>query len=181
MKQKSNKLELGCGNRPTPGYLHQDIIALVKLDFKLDPWELPIPENTLSEVLALGVMEHLRFEDFDKTLKQVYRMLAPGGVFLFDVPDIKVWSEYLYKVTHELEAPFSKEHVYSTIWGWQRWQGDEHKCGWTEKDLFEKLFDTGFWVKPGLEAMRQRNIKRNRFDRPEDAHIYIEAEKKTYI
>lgn len=166
------KLELGVGNRPTDGYLHQDIIELVPLSYKCQPWEINPQNNRFTEVLALGVMEHLRFEDFRKTVKNVYDLLEPGGIFLFDVPDITVWSEYLYKVLHGKEVPFTKEHILSTIYGWQRWPGDEHKSAWTRDDLLIELKD--FELSDGLEDLKQRAV-RNRFTRPEDAHIYIKA------
>ena len=57
---KPLKLELGVGERPTEGYLHQDISNAggVKLDFVCPPWEIPVEDNSLTEVLALGVVEH---------------------------------------------------------------------------------------------------------------------------
>ena len=129
-----DKLELGSGEKPTLGYLHQDIInhPAVKLDFICNPWEIQLPENTLSEVLALAVMEHLRFKEFKKTLRHIYKILKKGGGFLFDVPDMKVWSEYLYNLTHGMQHknPFPTKHIWATFYGWQRWPGDEHKCGW---------------------------------------------------
>ena len=80
---KLSKLELGVGERPTEGYLHQDISnnSSVNLDFACPPWLIPIDDNSLTEVLALGVVEHLRFEEVSKTAANVYRMLAPGGCF----------------------------------------------------------------------------------------------------
>jgi len=118
---KHDKLELGCGQRPAPGYLHQDITRQpgVELDFNCQIWEIPLKENSLSEIIALALMEHLCFADFTKALKHIYKLLSPGGIFLFDIPDIKIWSEYLYYITHGMpeKSPFSKEHVYATIWG----------------------------------------------------------------
>ncbi len=176
------KLELGCGDRPTPGYLHQDITQLVPLDYKCQPWEVDLPENSLSEVIAIGVMEHLRFEDFRKTLKHVYFMLEPNGIFLFDVPDIKVWSKYLYDVLHNKPTPFTREHIFSTMYGWQRWPGDEHKSCWTYEDLFDELAEIGFLVSStgfiALQEIMNCNIVRNRFTRPEDAHCYVKAIKR---
>ena len=99
------KLELGVGERPTEGYLHQDISSAsgVCLDFTCPPWEISIEDSALTEVLALGVVEHLRFDEVGKTAANAFRMLGSGGCFIFDVPDMKIWSEYLYNVTHGME------------------------------------------------------------------------------
>ena len=174
------KLELGVGDRPTEGYLHQDIIALTTLDFMCNPWEVDLPENSLDEVIAVGVMEHLRFADFHKTLKHIHKLLKPDGIFLFDVPDLLVWSKYLYKVLRNEEVPFTREHILSTFWGWQRWEGDEHKSGWVTDTILLYVINAGFkgleYVNP--KEFKDRGIFRNRFDRPEDAHIYVKTVKR---
>ena len=178
---KYDKLELGCGQRPTPGYLHQDITAQpdVDLDFNCSIWEIPLKENSLSEIIALAIMEHLRFADFTRALKHIHTLLAPRGEFLFDLPDIKVWSEYLYQITHGMpeKSPFSKEHVYATFWGWQRWPGDEHKCAWLKDDLFRHLHKIGFSDIRYEDAQMflSRGISRERFKNPANAHLYIRA------
>jgi len=175
------KIELGSGERPTDGYLHQDIIQLsTKLDFLCPAWELPCEADSVDEVLAIAVMENLRIEDFRKTLKKVYEILRPGGLFLFDVPDIVVWSYYLFMVTNHPEfensysVPYSKTDIYKTIVGWNRWPGDEHKSLWTGGDVYYELASVGFIVGNGFNDIKQR-VHRDRFDRPENAHIYIIA------
>lgn len=180
MTLRSTKLELGCGDRPTEGYLHQDVTAQpgVALDFLCPPWEIDLPAASLTEVIALGVMEHLRFADVRRTLGHLRTLLAPGGVFLFDVPDMAVWSEYLFNVTHgrSAENPFSDEHVWSTVYGWQRWPGDEHKSGWTRESLTSEVEAAGFRARvAGPEVFTSRGLHRNRFGRPADAHVYMEA------
>ena len=178
---KSYKLELGCGQRPTPGYLHQDITIQpgVELDFNCPIWEIPLPENSLSEVIALALMEHLRFAEFTEALRHIHQLLRPGGEFLFDLPDIKIWSEYLYYITHGSpeKSPFSREHVFATFWGWQRWPGDEHKCAWLKDDLFQHLHDIGFSdvIEESPQLFFSRGISRNRFLNPANAHLYIRA------
>lgn len=177
------KLELGCGLRPTEGYLHQDILNLdCKLDYCCKAWNIPLDEETLSEVIAIAVMEHLKIEDFRKTLKHIYKLLEPGGVFLFDVPDIKVWSQYLFLVLHTprmentSKVPYSKTDIYKTIVGWNRWEGDEHKSLWTKEDVYRELSQVGFKVSEGLDEIKKR-VHRDRFNHPENAHIYIKAVK----
>lgn len=176
----SDKLELGSGEKPTHGYLHQDITPMpgVDLDFTCNPWEIPLPENTLSEVLALGLVEHLRFEEVRMTLRHMHKILKKGGSFLFDVPDMKVWSEYLYNTTHGMsdKNPFPDSHTWNTIYGWQRWPGDEHKSGWTKESLVEEVKKAGFAeVEEGVHIFTSKGIQRGRFTRPGDAHIYIKA------
>ena len=177
---RARRLELGCGARPTPGYLHQDVTAQpgVELDFTCAPWELPLPDGALDEVLALGFVEHLRFAEVHATFAKVHALLAPGGAFLFDVPDMRVWSEYLVDLTHGRldRVPFEPQHVWSTFYGWQRWPGDEHKSGWTRESLFAALDDAGFAAREeGVEVFRARGLERRRFTRPADAHIYVRA------
>ena len=178
-----HKLELGCGNRPTDGYLHQDIIELeTKLDFCCPAWLVPLPDESLSEVIAIAVMEHLKIEDFRRALKHIHKLLIPGGVFYFDVPDIKVWSTYLFFICNApilentKDCPYSKTDVYKTIVGWNRWEGDEHKSLWIKEDVYYELDKVGFAVTDGFENIKQR-VKRDRFDHPENAHIFIKAVK----
>ena len=178
--KKLDKLELGSGERPTAGYLHQDTVSRpsIKLDFVCSPWEIPLKENSLSEVIALGVMEHLRFVEFEATLKYIYKILRKGGTFLFDVPDMKIWSEYLYNLTHghQKRNPFPPKHIWSTFYGWQRWPGDEHKSGWIREDIIKLIKEVGFSkIEEGVHIFTSKGIERGRFTRTGDAHIYIKA------
>lgn len=175
-----DRLELGCGDRPTPGYLHQDVVEVSPgtLDFLCAPWEIPLEPGSLAEVLALGVIEHLRFEEVRRTLAHAHALLKPEGIFLFDVPDMKAWSEYLYNVTHGRadENPFTEEHVWSTVYGWQRWAGDEHKSGWTDRSMRDALSAAGFSrIESGVDHFLSRGLDRRRFHRPADAHLYFKA------
>jgi predicted SAM-dependent methyltransferase len=174
------KLEIGSGERPLDGYLHQDTFKQegVDLDFICNPWEIPLPDESLKEVIALAVMEHLRFSEFRQTVKHIYNLLKPSGAFLFDAPDMKIWSEYLFNLTHDKQHlnPFPPHHIWATVYGWQRWPGDEHKSGWVREDAINTLKEAGFnKFEEGVEIFTSKGIERGRFTRPGDAHIYIKA------
>lgn len=164
------RLELGSGRHPTPGCISSDAYPHPNLDMVADAWDIDLPDGSLDEVLALGVMEHLTYEQFHATVENVRRMLRPGGVFLFDVPDLVAWCRYL---VHPETSPFDRRHVLSTLYGWQRWPGDEHKSGWTADMLLEALY--GFRVTFDVEAFLARGYQRRRMTRPGDAHLYVEA------
>lgn len=165
------RLELGSGERPTPGFLSSDVYPHPDVDIVSPAWDIDLPDGSVSEVLALGVMEHLTYQQFTDTVANVHRMLEPAGLFLFDVPDLPVWCRYLIDLTEGREAPFTLEHVCSTLYGWQRWPGDEHKSGWTVGALLDEL--DGFTVKFGVEPFKV--YERRRFWRPSDAHLYVSA------
>jgi predicted SAM-dependent methyltransferase len=170
------KLEIGCGQRPTPGYLHNDLNNFEGVDIVGSPWQIQLDENSLDEVLALGVIEHLTYKQVTDTFQNILRMLKPGGVFVFDVPDIPVWCEYVVNYFKGESVPFEIDHLFATLYGWQRWPGDEHKSGWYQEKLVKEIEKAGFMsYKLGVEEMKKRGHSRNRMDRPLDAHIYCVA------
>lgn len=171
------KLELGSGHRPTRGYEHNDLHPFPHIEYVGEAWMLDLPDNSLDEVLALAFIEHLTYDHALDTFRNVHRMLKPGGVFLFDVPDYPVWvGYYLTHLRGECTAPMSMEATKRTLFGWQRWPGDEHLYGWDLGSLRKAIEDVGFsadtigsnpWVLP--------NVYRQRFHNPADAHIYVTA------
>lgn len=95
-------LDLGCGDG------HFVTIAMdEKVDVGIDPWTgpvrlaqknggynaviqgsgytLPFPDNTFSSALSNSVLEHI--PDLDTTLKEMSRVMKPGGKFVFCVPN----------------------------------------------------------------------------------------------
>jgi predicted SAM-dependent methyltransferase len=172
------KLEIGCGQRPTPGYIHNDLNDFEGVDIVSNPWEINLEHGSLSEVLALGVIEHLTYNQVELTFKKVLDLLSPGGVFIFDVPDIPVWCGYVVKHFNGESIPFEIDHVFATLYGWQRWPGDEHKSGWYSEKLEAYLKLNGFTKFVfGVDELKSRGHSRNRMERPADAHIYCVATK----
>ncbi len=172
------KLEIGSGQRPTEGYIHNDRNNFPGIDLICSPWEIDLPDNSLDEVLALGVIEHLTYGQVDKTFQNIHRMLNQNGEFIFDVPDIPVWCSYVVSHFRGEAIPFEIDHVFATLYGWQRWEGDEHKSGWYEELIIRKLEDFSFnKIELGVEGFLKRGHSRNRMHRPADAHIYCIASK----
>jgi len=82
------KVELGCGNHPLPGYVHHDRwkhspFVDVVWDLEKLPW--PWASDSVDEVLALDVMEHLRLE-VQEWLDEAWRILKVGGILEFRLP-----------------------------------------------------------------------------------------------
>jgi predicted SAM-dependent methyltransferase len=146
------KLEIGSGSNPEPGYVHLDIQSgLPHLDILSDVRKTPLPSNFVSDhIRAVHIMEHFCHpEDSSPSMrkqwgttyevvKEMYRILKPGGKFLIVTPDYD-------KITA------------SNFWGrvdkyWlQRWtvgghrdNYDVHHWLWTHEDALKWFTQAGF-------------------------------------
>jgi len=79
------KLNLGCGNDIKQGWTNLDIANLPGVDVVHNLNKLPLPfnENSFDEILCQDVLEHIHFTEL---LKDIHRILKPGGVLDVRVP-----------------------------------------------------------------------------------------------
>ena len=64
-----------------------------------DATALPVDDDSLDLVVAFDVLEHI--PDHDTAVREVHRVLRPGGRFLIAVPaDPRLWSEHDVAVDH---------------------------------------------------------------------------------
>lgn len=74
--------ELGGGMNPSPGYTTMD---LKNADYKCDLNNgIPQETSTVGVLKAIDVLEHIR--NPVEIMKEAYRVLAPGGYFIIQVP-----------------------------------------------------------------------------------------------
>lgn len=179
------KLELGSGHRPTRGYEHNDLYPWDHIEHVGPAWLIDLPSDSVDEVLALAFIEHLTFYEALDTFRNVHRMLKPGGLFLFDVPDYPQWCRnYLAYLDPETtrdrpagwQHTFTLDQIRQTLFGWGRWPGDEHKYGWDRVHLEDTLYNVGFKSTGTRDSQPfQLRTHRDRFTDPANAHIYTVA------
>lgn len=85
------KLNLGCGNKKLPeseGWVNVDIARASEPDFCFDigdtdwPWD----NETVDEISASHVMEHLSGDGFLFVMREAYRVMKPGALLTIEVP-----------------------------------------------------------------------------------------------
>jgi len=77
------KLNLGCADRPLPGFIGVDICAPADQIADLNkPW--PWPDSSVDEVMALDIVEHLPSKIH--TMNELWRVLKPGARVTIEVP-----------------------------------------------------------------------------------------------
>lgn len=103
------KLNIGCGGRPLPGYINIDTDDLEALKtrypqqqfpdnikiYHYDIFNLPFTDETVAEVKADSLIEHLSFIEEPKFFYEIKRVLRPGGIFEFSTTNfeeiVKLW------------------------------------------------------------------------------------------
>ncbi len=133
-------------------------------------WVLSVPDGSVSEIMARGVLEHLTYHEVTWAFAEWRRALAPGGHVDVEVPDVIEYLREYERITRE-GTPCPKEwsdcypgepedHVVCSgadrwlrraICGWQRYPGDEHRSAWTEP-LFRHYL--GKYLSPAFEVRR---------------------------
>lgn len=81
----SRKLNLGCGTDIREGWVNLDSANIPGVDVVHNIQLLPLPfgNNAFDEVLCNDILEHI---DYPPVLKDIHRILAPGGVVHIRVP-----------------------------------------------------------------------------------------------
>ncbi len=93
MPSEKVKLHLGCGNDIRGGYINIDKYDSAA-DVVADICDLPYEDNSVDEMLAFQVIEHLPYwqtgnfkHSTDQFFLEAYRVLKPGGFMITECPD----------------------------------------------------------------------------------------------
>lgn len=101
---ESVRLNLGCGGRPLQGYINVDMDSLSQIRARYpnqefaddlvvvqyDIFHLPFQNDSVDEVRADGLIEHLPFIDEPKFFYEVTRVLRPGGLLYLSTVDFEM-------------------------------------------------------------------------------------------
>lgn len=98
---------------------------------------IPFESNYLDAVTMLAVFEHLEYDQVLPILKEIYRVLRPGGVFVMTTPS--TWSDWLLRILAKIKLVSSAEI-------------EDHKINLTTKEILSfyetagfKTVETGFF------------------------------------
>ena len=98
-------------------------------------------DNSIDEIYASHVVEHINQKNIKKTLSGIHRVLTTNGKFYISVPDMDV----LCKIFIAKEAPTKvKFHVMRMMFGGQIDEFDFHYFGWNLEFLKDYLLIAGF-------------------------------------
>jgi predicted SAM-dependent methyltransferase len=159
------RVNIGCGDRPTPGWVNIELKATPQTYF----WDcrrgLPFSDNRVAAVYCEHVFEHFHPETEARLfVRGCLRCLRSGGVLRIVVPDA---GAYLHAYTHSWERLAALSPLEQTHEGWREKrinykgltnvystkmqlinevfrQGGQHKYAYDEQTLLLVLREAGF-------------------------------------
>lgn len=151
------KINLGAGGKPHPDYVNVDMVLPVEDDglnwIKDDVMVLSeIEDNSVDEMIAYHLIEHLPEVDVNNTLMLWNRKLKPGGKIAIECPDLmKCCINFLQYATRTDDQPEVVETIYHRlgiigIYGEPSYTNKymQHCWGYTPETLSERLHKCGF-------------------------------------
>jgi len=107
---------------------------------------LPMANDSIEEVLASDVLEHLQRYEVEPTLREFYRILKPMGRLKIKSPNIRVLAFAL------ASGAISDLEFERKIYGGQDYPENTHKCGFTPAILVSVLARVGFSITSSVDG-----------------------------
>ena len=135
------KLHIG-GEEKKEGWKILNIQQKPDIDFIGDITDLgQFEDNSIEEIYASHVVEHVAQKKVEPTLKGIHRVLKDSGKFYVSVPDMDI----LCKIYLDPKAPPKvKFHTMRMMFGGQVDDFDFHYFGWNFQFMNEFLLKAGF-------------------------------------
>lgn len=137
------RLNIGAGARRIEGYTGVDMVPRAGADIIAPAHAIPLGDETVDEIMAIHLFEHLYRWECEKVLAEWRRLLKPGGRLVLELPNLIKCCENI------ISGRAGKEPEQLGMWGLygDPRGGDQfmaHRWGWTPDTLRELLEANGF-------------------------------------
>lgn len=141
------KLELGAGDRPMPGYVHNDVRELPDIEIVADASQIQdhVGARSCEEIRACHLLEHFSHRDTQRILHRWRNCLQLGGLLHLEVPNL-LWQARALALDEPDPSGrrISDEEAAVYVYGEQDHDGNYHKNGFTPDSLKRSLHDAGY-------------------------------------
>ena len=98
------RLNVGSGKDyrdPKEGWINLEPHEQFKADMRMDIRDAEFEENSLDEILAQDVIDHVSFMECKELMKKFYKWLKPNGVLNIHLPNFTNISKWAREGNHE--------------------------------------------------------------------------------
>ncbi|MFO7167188.1 MAG: hypothetical protein DIU80_004085 [Chloroflexota bacterium] len=148
------RVNLGCGEKPLPGYINIDVREVPEVvDVVADVRKLPFEPGSLAEIASAHLIEHFREHQMRAIILPYWRsLLTEDGVLRVICPN---WAAML-KRFHDGRMTLADFKLLT--FGGQDYEGDDHFAMYTPETLSALLQEAGFSRVEVLEEERMNGI-----------------------
>lgn len=147
------RANLGCGEKPLPGYINIDMRPLPEVDALADVRRLPFAPGSLAEIASAHLVEHFREHQLRAVVLPYWRsLLRPGGAVRIICPN---WAAMMERLN---DGRLSFEQYKLLTFGGQDYEGDDHFAMYTPASLRDLLLACGFARVEVLAEARMNDI-----------------------
>lgn len=132
------KLNLGCGKQYKKGFINIDAYDNTVADKIMRAHDLQFPSNTVDNIEAFQLLEHLGYFNSLYALAEWFRVLKPSATLIIETPDAEESFRKFLKVDYG-----NKKEILSWIYGVES-PGMSHRLCFPEILLEEIILKTGF-------------------------------------
>ena len=141
------RLHWGCGPITPYGWVNSDIYPFPGVDVVADILQgLPFPDNRFEVIVSIHVLPEIPFCDLDAAMRELYRILTPGGTLRLSLPDfekaIRAYLskdiDYFFLIPDEQIQCLSGKMIVQLLWYGQS------RCLFTTEFTGELLARNGF-------------------------------------
>lgn len=112
-------------------------------------YKLPFKDNALDAVVCSEIFEHL--DDDTGAMKEIYRVLKPGGILLASVPN--QYFPFLWDPINWILMRFFNTHINKDIW-WLSGIWADHVRLYTQEEFHTRIKNVGFSIEDSQEFIR---------------------------
>lgn len=132
-------LEIGAGDRPIPGFIHNDARDLNDIQVVCDALELKHHvKGRCAGLTANHILEHFSYRNTVDVLENWKALILPGGSIHIEVPNLS------WQTRAHAKGEIDDKQVVNYMYGDQDYDGNYHYAAFTESLLREALDEAGF-------------------------------------
>lgn len=164
------KLNLGGGDTSFPGFTSVDLYDEAA-DVRADICELPFGDNSVDEIVAYQVIEHIPYQKSTQMFSEMYRVLKPSGTAIVETPDIDyicrdilengLLDKWIHSLVGEYYRPWDDERYED----WENTAAAIHRNPWNYARLEDFCLPLGFklerlsWEKSQIKVPENMSVR----------------------
>lgn len=143
------KINIGSGAERIEGFTNVDLYDETA-DVIADISELPFENNSVEEIIARQVIEHIPYNQSRQVFSEMYRVLNSQGTATLETPDIDVvcrkileeglQDKWIYNLVGEYYRPWDKARYDD----WEMNAASIHRNPWNYNRLYKLAKEVGF-------------------------------------